>query len=140
LNALAFAFLFLGGFVYLLWRPTGLLMFRWCDRLGWLDEIETARQRVAGLVADEGWIMGSFPHGAWTFAGTTLLGLLWRSSPGLSARLWSGSIPAVSIFGELGQIAGTVPGRFDHLDLLTALSASTFALLLVSARTSTSNP
>jgi len=134
-TTVAFLLLCLGGIVYLLWRPDSLLMFRWAEQLGCLDGIDAARDRASGVFRI-GWTLHSLPHGTWTFSGTSLMGLVWRTSPSWSAGFWIALIPAFSIFGEFGQFAGFVPGCFDVLDLFTAVASSILAVVFVYARRS----
>ncbi|MEL6348771.1 MAG: hypothetical protein AAFV53_37045 [Myxococcota bacterium] len=119
-----------GGLVYLLFRDTGLLMFRWADALQLTPVLVDARAAVAPLSADVPDVLRfSLPDGAWVFSYTAFFARLWRDGPLWMRVFWIGLGPAMAIGGELGQlIPGFVPGTFDPLDLVFYVVAAVGAL------------
>mgnify|MGYP006971705643 CR=1 FL=1 len=123
-----------GGLIYLAFRDTSLLMFRWAGWVG-LDVVIDA-MRVYTLphrpsVPD--WILFSVPDGVWVFACTAFFARLWHDGHWFFRAFWIGMGPALAIGGELGQLPfiGLVPGTFDPADLVFYVACTAAALWLV---------
>lgn len=119
-----------GGLVYILFRDTGMLMFRWAAALSLTESIAQARHAAAPLLP---WIpeaiLYSLPDGAWVFSCTAFFARLWHDGPLWNRIAWIGLGPALAIGGELGQlIPGFIPGTFDPVDMLFYVAATVGAL------------
>jgi hypothetical protein len=113
----------LGGFIYLSWRPTGLLMFDWAEALGLGSVLAAWRGAVApsGELVPEA-VLYSLPDALWVYALTAWFSRTWPS-PRLRGK-WLGAGLALGVGGELGQLAGVVPGTFDPVDLVGCAAAA----------------
>jgi hypothetical protein len=124
--------LFLGGFIYILFRSESLLMFKWFNLLSVDGLIHHLRIQVVPyrhFVPE--FIIFSFPDGIWLYSLTVVMGGLWHNAS-ISTRLfWISIGPILGIGGEFGQIFGFVPGTFDYNDLLVCFSATLGALVLI---------
>ena len=124
-----------GGLIYIRWRDSNLVMFRWFRALsldtviGWLR---------AGADAPAGgwplWMVYSLPDGLWVYALTALMIFLWRDSNSPIKLAWLSLGLLLGAGSELGQLAGVVPGSFDLVDLFVCLFAAAAALVLTSRK------
>src|SRR5262245_21021918 len=70
-----------GGAIYLLWRDTSLLMFRWLEELHLSQLILSARNSSAiQSVRLPDWVLYSLPNALWVLALVSAAGLLWRDT------------------------------------------------------------
>ena len=109
-----------GAFIYVGWRSTDLLVFRWIEVVG-----------ATGLVYRPsvplpGWVLYSLPDGCWVYAYTSWLLMIWGR---MTAWVFTGVVLAVG--AELGQLIGIVPGTYDHLDMAFYVGAFFLASTLV---------
>jgi hypothetical protein len=122
---------FVGGMIYLAFRDTSLLMFRWAGWLALDGAIEAMRSHTLPYrpgIPD--WVLFSVPDGVWVFACTAFFARLWHDGHWAFRLFWIGLGPALAIGGELGQLpfVGLVPGTFDTADLLFYVIAAMGAL------------
>jgi hypothetical protein len=109
--------LLLGGMIYLLFRPTTLLLFHTLDMVGLMPLVTDWRTLAAACQPSE-FVVYSLPGGLWAAAYILLVvNLLGR------VRRWqrmtvASIIPLVGICSELMQRAGLLPGVFDTADLV----------------------
>jgi hypothetical protein len=123
--------LFLGGFIYILFRSESLLMFKWFHFLGADSLIHNLRIQAAQHTrSTPEFILFSLPDGVWVYSLTFLMGSLWRSASLFARLFWVSIGPVLGMGGELGQLFGFVPGTFDYKDLLICLFATLGALTL----------
>lgn len=115
-----------GGLMYIMWRDTGMLMFRWAEIIGlsgvvdWLREVGGA---YGSYVPD--WLMFSLPDGCWVYSCTAFFARLWREETSMLRWFWIGIGPVLAIGGEFGQLVpGFVPGTFDLVDLIAYFIAA----------------
>ena len=110
--------LFVGGMIYLIFRPTWLLMFEWINIIHMSGFVEGLRQ--LGLHLPE-WAKYSLPDGLWTFSYTLCIGCIWDFE---LRKCWTYLILLFSIVitDEILQLFHYVPGSFDILDLLFYIS------------------
>ncbi len=95
-----------GACIYVWWRSTDLLVFRWIELVGASDLV------VRPEVALPSWVLYSLPDGCWVYSYTSLMLLIWRR---MVPWVYSGGILALG--AELGQLVGIVPGTYDNLDM-----------------------
>jgi hypothetical protein len=122
-----------GGLIYLAFRDTSLLMFRWAGWIGMDSAIEAMRvHSLPHRAAIPDWVLFSVPDGVWVFACTAFFARLWHDGHWAFRVFWIGLGPALAIGGELGQLPfiGLVPGTFDPADLLFYIVSGGAALWL----------
>lgn len=127
--------LWIGGWIYLLWRSESLLMFQWAESIGIRWFVEMGRDwfgHIGPSLPD--WFLFSVPDGAWVYVATAFFGRLWRTGPLWSHVCWTSIAPALAIGGELGQIPGFIPGTFDWMDLVAYLLAAAISYWFAAIR------
>jgi hypothetical protein len=102
----------LGASIYVGWRSTDLLVFRWIEWFGAGSLI------LRPDFALPSWVLYSLPDGCWVYACTSWMLLIWGR---LVPWVWTGVVLAVG--AELGQLVGLVPGTYDHLDMVFYVGA-----------------
>jgi hypothetical protein len=121
----------LGAAVYVLFRSPRLRVFGWLEAVG-LGDVVPAARAWARPAAEHlpGWLLYSAPDGLWVYGLTACLALVWRGAPGRARRAWLCAGLALGAGGELGQLAGWVPGVWDPADLLLSAGAWGAAIVL----------
>lgn len=102
----------LGTCIYLGWRSTDLLVFRWLDVCG----LTSVVYRPTTVLPH--WALYSLPDGCWVYATTSWLLLVWHR---LAPWTWLGVILAVGT--EFGQLLGYVEGTYHSLDVVFYVGA-----------------
>ena len=109
---------FVGGMIYLLFRPAEVHFFNWFSSLDldqWLANVRGHSLSLTYVMPH--WFVYSLPNGLWAYAYTLLILLIWKGSRSSMKYIWYLSIP-VLVFGfELLQANGTLPGTFCPYDL-----------------------
>lgn len=108
----------LGGFIYILFRPSEHIFFDWIRSIGlghWLNLIRE-NSISSNLLLPE-WIVYSLPNGLWAFAYALLISIIWRESKSWIRYLWFISIPVLVIGYEVLQYASIIPGTFSMQDI-----------------------
>lgn len=101
-----------GACIYVGWRSTDLLVFRWLEAVG-----------ADGLIVRPDvplpfWVLYALPDGCWVYAYTSWMLLIWgRMVP------WVYSGVVLALGAELGQLVGLVPGTYDNLDMVFYVGA-----------------
>jgi hypothetical protein len=127
--------LWIGGWIYLLFRTESLLMFRWAETLGWLDFVQDQRTQWGPLRALlPGWVLYSLPDGVWVYVSTAFFGRLWRTGPLIPHLFWTGIASALALGGEFGQALGMVPGTFSWPDVLLYVLAALVSYWVAAVR------
>lgn len=125
---LAVACLFAGSLIYLLFRPTSLLMFHWADQLGVTELIVSLRKDVHFSDGINAWVVYSLPFSLWLVSGLFFVNGVWGKSNTKGRIFWFWSIPVLSILSELAQNLRLLPGRFDPVDLVSIIIATIFGV------------
>ena len=107
-----------GTLVYVGWRPTSLLVFDWMEVMG------IPRDVFRPAVNPPGPILYSFGDGAWVFAGTSWMLLIWQR-----LHPWVFVFFVLGLGGEVGQALGLVPGTFDWGDVASYIAAFVLACM-----------
>jgi hypothetical protein len=124
-EAIAISAMLIGGMIYLIWRPETLLMFAWAEQLSLLQVVDALREFGREFLPNPpDWVLNSLPHALWIFSGIIFLGAVWKEESLRWFILWSFGLIAISIFSELGQISGLLPGTYDFGDIAGMLIAS----------------
>jgi len=109
----------IGGFIYVLFRPTHLLLFAWFDWLGLTEAIITIRKLSSPFNNHiSGFILYSLPTMLWTFSFAYTVGVLWEKPDEKYFRtLALALVFFTSLFSEISQAFEILPGVFDFSDL-----------------------
>jgi hypothetical protein len=126
---------FVGGVIYLLWRPDNLMLFSWLDALGISKLVRDLRSAVYSVRMHlPVWIIFSVPAGLWMYSLVAGLRLTWRGGRPQLQRLWLTLAALLGPGSELAQRLGILPGRFDLADLTAYVAAFVAAIYLVPTR------
>jgi hypothetical protein len=121
--------LLVGALIYLVARPTDLLVFDWISAAGLEPALAKARHAAAPVVsAIPSFVVYSVPNGLWAYAFTSAMSHAWSHEWSRTSALWITVGPVVSIGSEIGQLFGMVPGTFDVADLAVLVAACAIAL------------
>lgn len=129
---LATCCLLLGSAIYVLFRPTSLLMFHWIDVVGMTTSIGTIRTWVNGF--DKympTWIVYSLPFALWVSSYLFFIKGIWLNSTSLIRHAWFWCIPVIVIVTELAQNISIIPGHFDKVDLVTIVLGILFGFVAI---------
>lgn len=115
--------LLLGGIIYILFRSSDFLFFRWIDALGLSSWLNISRQNSLSLspfIPD--WIIFSLPNGLWAFAYSLIISGIWSGSQSVLKYFWMVSIPVLVLGFEFLQLAGIITGTFCFQDIAFGLA------------------
>lgn len=116
-----------GAIIYILFRPTHLLMFFWIDRIGLMDFVNSIRP-VSWNVPE--WVVYSLPDGLWLFSYCLFIGCVWDFN--LRKCLFVLTIlPVYAVSNEIMQFFHLVSGTFDWMDLFAFLMAFALGTLYI---------
>lgn len=127
---LAAVLLTIGSAIYLLFRPTSLLMFHWADSIGLMGLLNTLRANSHGASRRLfPWVIYSLPFALWVLSYMLCIKTIWWRSSGSSwYHTWFWCVPVVSIASELCQRMRILPGTFDPVDLIALSIAAACGL------------
>lgn len=129
---LAVGCLSLGSTLYVLFRPTTLLMFHWAASLGLTRSIEIMRSWVDGFARYlPTWIVYSLPFTLWVLSYLFFVRAIWWSSATLDRQKWFWCIPVIAIAAELAQGMHIIQGYFDIVDLITIVVGTTIGSIVL---------
>ena len=107
-----------GGYIYIVYRDTSLLMFHWADSL----RLETSVQVIRGWgqvwEVDE-WIKFCLPDGLWVASYMMLMWLIWQKTTTGYRMTWILILPIIALLAELLQGIGILIGTFDIGDIIS---------------------
>lgn len=110
-----------GGAIYLLWRDTSLLMFRWLEELRLSQLILSARNSSAiQHVCLPDWVLYSLPNALWVLALVSAAGLLWRDTKRTWLTIAVVTAACLGVGGEVAQGLDLLPGTFSMTDVVLA--------------------
>jgi len=120
-----------GGAVYVLFRPSGLLLFRVLGALGAMPAVKPARLWAAGISRSD-FVAFSLPGGLWAAAWVVLM-VAFFGGRGNDGRLlrWASVVPVLGAGSEFMQGAAWLPGTADAIDLLCYVVPYAMLVLLM---------
>jgi len=137
----AISSLLVGSFIYILFRPTSLIMFDWFHTMGLSELIQIMRSSVEGMDSNfPRWVVFSMPYALWVLSYMFFMSCIWWNSPSKSRHFWLWSAPIVAVVTEIAQLLvvipgfegfihslfGFIPGEFDPIDVLALILAILF--------------
>lgn len=114
---LALILLFVGGMIYLLYRPQSILLFRVTDALGLEPYINSLRENASSAILPS-IIIHSVPAGLWTASYLILMYCNTKFYRRKTRMMLSLPLPVSMIVLEFMQLVGWCPGTFDFYDLI----------------------
>ena len=116
-----------GAMIYVLFRPTHLLMFNWIDCIGLMDFINSIKPNSKGIPK---WIIYSLPDGLWMFSYCLFIGSIWDFDLKRCFFVLM-LLPLYAISNEVMQFFHLVSGTFDWMDLIAYLTFFVLGLLYI---------
>lgn len=113
----AYLFIFIGGMIYVLYRPDNILLFRVTDSLGMKPLIDVARLS-ASQVKLPLFVINSLPAGLWAASYLMMMYITTRFHTRKVRLMLALPLPITAIVLEIMQYFGWCPGTFDIYDLL----------------------
>lgn len=110
--------LWIGGLIYLSFRPRNLMMFHVAESMGltpWIVQLRSAVNPSRVYLPD--WIIYSLPHSLWTISMLFFLHWIWGDNK-CQFNKWIVVAAAITGGSELLQGVGLLPGTFSWCDLL----------------------
>jgi len=98
----------IGASVYVLFRTSTLLVFKCIEAVGLYGHVIALREGVSHVRLPE-WFLYSFPDGAWVYATTMWMVIIWNGAPPWP---WLSIGLVLAVGAELGQAAGCVQGTY----------------------------
>ncbi len=121
--------LFIGGFIYLLFRSERLILFDWIRFLGFKESLDFLRDHFSIVRSFmPNWVLFSLPDGLWVYSFTSAIIIIWNDDRKILIMLLSISL----IFGpavELLQFFKLFKGTFDSMDLAITIVSFTLSIL-----------
>lgn len=114
---IALLLLFMGGMIYVLYRPQSIMLFQITDSLGLRPLIIHLRDAVSTITLPS-IVVNSVPAGLWTASYLILMYCNTRFHNKRDRLLISLPLPMTMILLEFMQLKGWCPGTFDFYDLL----------------------
>lgn len=122
-----------GGAIYMLFRSSELLFFKWIHLIGAGNFISGIREFSLPLLNHiPEWLIFSLPNGLWAFAYTLIILKIWSGSKSQMRCFWYATIPVLVFGWELFQLFGVMPGTFCWFDTLFSLTGITVVVALFS--------
>lgn len=113
----AYLFIFIGGMIYVLYRPDNILLFRVTDSLGMKPLIDVARLS-ASQVKLPLFVINSLPAGLWAASYLMMMYITTRFHTRKVRLMLALPLPITAIVLEIMQYFGWCLGTFDIYDLL----------------------
>lgn len=120
--------LIIGGFLYILFRSTNLILFSWLKNFGLGNIILSVRNHTSffKLYLPQS-VYFSLPNALWLYSFSSALLICWNGK----INLWL-LIPFFSgILVEIGQSLKIFPGTFDFIDLTFACISLSLSIIII---------
>jgi len=118
-----FFVLFIGSAIYILWRPTSLLMFEWFNFLGLRSFVDCLRD-IAAPVKHllPSFVIYSLPWGLWLLSYLLFVEYVWFNKVKTRQyHFWFWIFPFLSVLTEILQKTSFVPGTFCFEDIVALI-------------------
>ena len=123
--------IFIGSFIYLIFRSETLIMFDWLHTLGVSDLVIKLRKLSLFNAQIPLWIKYSLPDGLWVYSLTSLMIIIWKDVRSKSKYYWITSSIIIAIIIEIGQYFKFIPGTYDSIDIFLCLIAFSLSFLIL---------
>ena len=120
-----------GGFIYIGFRSSNIILFNWINYTGFLDLVYDLR--IITLPYKErlpDWFLYCLPDGLWIFSYVCFVLIIWKRKITKYSLLWILSLPLIFILCEFLQYYGCVPGTFDVFDIIFFIFGALLPILV----------
>lgn len=125
--------LLIGTLIYLFYRPTTLLVFKWLDLIPLLKQVILNSRSTLHYPLGS-FIIYSLPTGLWSYSAHVTIFQIWEGNKCISKYLWISAFLFMVYFSEIGQAVGIVSGTFDLKDLVVLIFSTFIAYIATSGR------
>ena len=120
-----------GGVIYIAFRSSSIILFKWIDYIVLIDLVENLR--IVTLPYKEylpDWFLYSLPDGLWMFSYSCIVLVIWKRKITKYSLLWLLSLPMISILFEVLQYYDYFNGTFDIIDIVFFIFGSLLPILI----------
>jgi hypothetical protein len=120
-----------GGVIYIAFRSSSIILFKWIDYIMLIDPVENLR--IVTLPYNEylpDWFLYSLPDGLWMFSYSCIVLVIWERKITKYSLLWLLSLPMISILFEVLQYYDYFNGTFDIIDIIFYIFGSLLPILI----------
>ena len=120
-----------GGVIYIAFRSSSIILFKWIDYIVLIDPVENLR--IVTLPYKEylpDWFLYSLPDGLWMFSYSCIVLVIWKRKITKYSLLWLLSLPMISILFEVLQYYDYFNGTFDIIDIVFFIFGSLLPILI----------
>jgi hypothetical protein len=120
-----------GGVIYIAFRSSSIILFKWIDYIVLIDPVENLR--IVTLPYKEylpDWFLYSLPDGLWMFSYSCIVLVIWKRKITKYSLLWLLSLPMISILFEVLQYYDYFNGTFDIIDIIFFIFGSLLPILI----------
>ena len=120
-----------GGVIYIAFRSSNIILFKWIDYIVLIDPVENLR--IVTLPYKEylpDWFLYSLPDGLWMFSYSCIVLVIWKRKITKYSLLWLLSLPMISILFEVLQYYNYFNGTFDIIDIVFFIFGSLLPILI----------
>jgi hypothetical protein len=122
---------FIGGLIYILFRPSEHIFFGWISPAGSLSPV------FCRILPE--WFVYSLPNGLWAFAYALLITRIWSGSRSWLRYFWMASIPLLVLGFEILQFPGIIPGTFCFEDIALGIMGLMLGIFIGNMKTKNNN-
>lgn len=126
--------MFFGGLIYIIFRSSDLLMFKWISFFHLNQIVFFFRSFIFWKNIFPKWVIYSLPDGLWMFSGTSLILNVWGNSINKQSIFWILMIPFIAILFEFLQLIHLMRGTFDIIDIVIYLIGFGVSILIFSSK------
>lgn len=114
---LSILFLSTGSLIYVLFRPTNLIMFKWLGYFQTEDFISISREKVNKILIND-FVIYNLPNGLWITSLTIFLSIIWKDNQNKYFNYYLIILIGIVTLPEILQFFNLIEGTFDIVDLM----------------------
>ena len=116
---LSFLSLLIGVLIYLAFRSTDIILFKFLNYFGLKNLIHDFRHFTYDFkFILPNWFLYSLPDGLWLFSYQCIVLTIWKFSLNNNSLIWLFILPVLFILVEFLQLYDVLKGTFDWFDIL----------------------
>ncbi len=128
---IVFALFFFNGLMYLLFRPTSLLIFKLANETGLYELLLKIRAPISPTFFLPKLIIYNLPAFAWTFSFTALLGIIWNYEISKHNILVLIMPIGLGVTSEIFQLMNLIKGTYDIIDIIFYIVGGSFGFFFI---------
>lgn len=121
----------IGGMVYVLARPTNIILFTWLNNIGFENFIISIRSAVTASDIMNNWTIYNSPAFFWSFSFTCFLGIIWNFHIDIRSISMFLIPMCLGIVTEILQKTDIINGTFDIIDIILYIAGGLLGLFII---------